>query len=83
MARATAIKTSDLQKLLTGITIDKWINEEKAADLMGMKKKSFQNLIYAGKIPEEAIKVGVNGVRFFDKEILIGLNEKAPVEASA
>lgn len=85
MDRTLRISSIEFNKILRSATLDKWINEDDAAKLTGVSKKTLQNKVSAKQIPVEAISEGVGG-RFYDKEFLIGLkkmNKKAGAETPA
>ncbi len=46
------------------------LNEEEAAKFLGLTKKGFQNLFYAGKIAPDMYKFGINGKRMYYKNKL-------------
>jgi hypothetical protein len=75
MDRMYSIPAKEWKKLIDVIDLNKWINEDQAAELLGIKKTTLQNKIYKKEIPVQAMSIGVGGARFFDREYLIGLKK--------
>ncbi len=62
-------------KKLTSMTSGEWIHFEDAAKLLKVSHKTLTNYCSPKmqKIPAEAVRIGVTGKKFFNKNVLIGL----------
>lgn len=50
-----------------------WLPEDKACELLGIKKKTIQNYISSGRIPSSFYMKNINGKRFYNKNKLLVL----------
>lgn len=75
MPRTLTIPSKEWAKVMRVIELQKWINEDEAAKLLGVTKKTMQNKVSTGEIPDTMYSVGVSGKRFYDKEMLMGLQK--------
>ena len=48
-----------------------WLPEDKACELLGIKKKTIQNYISSGRIPSSFYVKNLHGKRFYNKNKLL------------
>lgn len=51
------------------------ITEDQAAELLEISTRTLRNMVYNGKMPEDAYTTAVNGKRFYFRDKLLGLGK--------
>lgn len=65
-----------IRKLAANMQAQDMLNIDQAAEFIGIEKRTLQNWLCKGKVPDNIISVGVGGVKFFSRAGLAGLVSK-------
>lgn len=55
---------------------EEWLTEQEVCELLGIKKVTLIGYVSKGRITPDMYRVGVGGVRFYNKEKIMGESPK-------